>query len=115
MVVPRLLFNPNIGRLVFTVEVEHSHTREIYVGSLVSGEAGHRVGTHARLEGRKYWRWLRRLHLVNKTRRACRAMTQSVTFAPSPLLSGLGMVRLQLLGDHIPTEESCRAALSSRC
>ena len=60
---------------------QHHHSRKRYVGSLGSGEAGHRVGTHARQEGRECRRWLGRLHPVNGKQGAYRATKQREAFA----------------------------------
>ena len=74
-----VFFNPNAKEFVPTRAVrKHHHNRERCVCSLGSGEAGHRVGTHARQEGRQCRRRQGRLRPVNGNQGAYRATKQRV-------------------------------------
>lgn len=50
------------------------------MGSLVSGEAGHRVGTHARQEGWEYRIRMGRLHPVTENQGVYRTTKRRATF-----------------------------------
>ena len=72
------VFNPNAKEFIppraTTREYRHSGERD--VRSLGSGEAGHRVRTHARQEGRECRHWLGQLHPVNRNQGVYRATKQ---------------------------------------
>lgn len=71
------IFNPNAKEFIpLRATREYHHSRERNVCSLGSGEAGHRVGTHTRQEGRECRRWLGWLHPVNGNQGANRTRTE---------------------------------------
>ena len=72
------ILNPN--KFILRKARRKPLSRERYVGSLGSGEAGHRVGTHARQEGHECRCQLGRLHPVNRNQGAYRATQLGATF-----------------------------------
>ena len=75
-----LFLNPYAKEFIPEVKRVHHHSRERYVGSLGSGEAGHSVGTQARQEGWECRRWLGRLHPVNGNQGTYRATKRRAAF-----------------------------------
>ena len=59
------LFHPDAEEFIPQAGRVHHHSRERYVGSRWSGEAGHSVGMNTRQEGWKCQRGLGRLHTAN--------------------------------------------------
>ena len=74
------LLHPDAKDFISEAGRVHRNSRERYIGSRGSGEAGHRVGTHARQEGWECPRWLGRLHPVNGNQGAYRATKRRATF-----------------------------------
>ena len=75
------ILTPDAEELIPQAGRVHHHSRECYVGSRWSGEAGLSVGMHARQEGRECRRGLGRLHPANGNQGAYWATKQRATFA----------------------------------
>ena len=78
----RYIFNSNAKEFIPRKARRELHQdRGCYVGSLASGEASYRVGTHARQEGLECLRSLGRLHPANENQAAYRATNDRVALA----------------------------------